>query len=250
MKIIYTTFAFLFGTILGSFYNVVIYRLPKRVSITQGTSYCPRCKHRIMPFELVPIISYLFLRGKCAHCQSHISLRYPMIELLTGIVFAISFLSFGMTLQFVMAAIIASLCIIIAMIDLDTMEIPDRFHIFFIIMALIQMIWISDLPILDHFFGFIIISLPLYLIALLTGGIGGGDIKLMASAGLLLGYQASIVAFFIAAIIGGAVGMSLVITKSKDSKSLIAFGPFLCIGIFLSYLFGMQLFQWYITLFI
>jgi leader peptidase (prepilin peptidase)/N-methyltransferase len=243
-------YAFILGTILGSFYNVIIYRLPKNISIAHGTSKCPHCEHRIMPIELIPIVSYIFLKGRCAHCNAPISIRYPIIEALTGLSFMLSFHVFQLTPQSLLAMAIASLCIIIAMIDIDTMEIMDRFHVLIFFLAIINILFLSPLPILDHIIGFFIISILLYIIALLTNGIGGGDIKLVAVTGLLLGYQAMLVAFFIAAVFGGIVGVYLLYSRQKDRKSLIAFGPYLCLGIFIAYLYGNSIFQWYISLFI
>lgn len=250
MNILYAMFSFIFGLIFGSFYNVIIYRVPKGISISRGTSMCPSCQHQIMPHELIPIISYIFLKGRCSHCHSKISIRYPIIELITGILFLISFLVFGFSLQTIVSMVVASLCVIITMIDIDTMEILDRFHFIFIMLAIIHISLVSSLPLTDHIIGAFIISVPLYLLALSTGGIGGGDIKLMASAGLLLGYQASIVAFFLAAVTGGCVAILFIISKLKDRKSLMAFGPYLCIGIFIAYLFGLNIFKWYLSLFI
>ncbi len=247
MDTLFSITFFIFGTILGSFYNVIIYRLPKKISFVSGTSFCPHCNHRIMPIDLIPMFSYLFLGGKCRHCKSSISPRYPVIEALTGVIFVLSYLQFGFTLATFVAIILGSLCIVIAMIDIDTMEILDRFHIFILILAIVQILFISDLPIIDHIIGFFIISIPFYIIALLTNGLGGGDIKLVAVSGLLLGYKAMLVAFFIAAVLGGSVAITLLLTKQQERKSLIAFGPYLCIGIFIGYLVGNQLFEWYLN---
>lgn len=249
MEMILSMFVFALGSIFGSFYNVVIYRLPRKLSITKGTSMCPVCHHRVLPQQLIPIISFIFLRGKCAHCQSSISLRYPLIEILTGVMFLLAFQRFGLTSTTLMAIAIASLCIIIAMIDIDTMEILDRFHVFIALLAIIQILELSSLPISSHLLGFFIISVPLYIIAIVTNGIGGGDIKLMAVSGLLLGFEATLVAFFIAAIVGGSVAVVLLLTKQTHMKSLIAFGPYLCIGIYIAYLYGIDLFNWYMHLF-
>lgn len=249
MEMILYAFVFAFGTILGSFYNVVIYRLPRKLSIVKGTSMCPTCQHRVHPQDLVPILSFIFLRGKCAHCHAPISWRYPMIELLTGALFLIAFQRFGFTTATLVAFALASLCVIIAMIDIDTMEILDRFHIFIAILAFIQIFAISSLSLSSHLLGFIIISVPLYIIAVITNGIGGGDIKLMAVSGLLLGFEATLVAFFIAALLGGSVAIVLLLTKQTHMKSLIAFGPYLCIGIFFAYCYGIEVFNWYIRLF-
>jgi leader peptidase (prepilin peptidase)/N-methyltransferase len=142
--------------------------------------------------------------------------------------------------------LLTSSLIIVGMIDIDTMEIYDRFQIFILILALANL-FITPLPFLDHLMGFFIISVPFYIIAYITGGIGGGDIKLIAIAGLLLGYKATLVAFFIASIIGGSVAIYLLLTKQKDRKSLIAFGPYLCIGIYFAYLYGNELLSWYLN---
>lgn len=250
MDILLSIFVFILGTIFGSFYNVIIYRLPKKISFVSGTSFCPTCNTRIMPIDLIPVVSYLFLGGKCRHCKASISLRYPLIEVLTGIIFTLSYLRFDFTLQTLLAIILGSLCIIIAMIDIDTMEILDRFHVFIFALAIIHIFFFSDLLLLDHIIGFFIISVFFYIIAIITNGMGGGDIKLVAVSGLLLGYQSMLVGFFIAAITGGLVAIALLLLKAQDRKSLIAFGPFLCIGIFIAYLYGQQLFSWYINLFI
>lgn len=250
MDILLSIFVFILGTIFGSFYNVIIYRLPKKISFVSGTSFCPSCNTRIMPIDLIPVVSYLFLGGKCRHCKASISMRYPLIEVLTGIIFTLSYLRFDFSFQTLLAMILGSLCIIIAMIDIDTMEILDRFHVFIFALAIIHIIFFSELPLLDHIIGFFIISVFFYIIAIITNGMGGGDIKLVAVSGLLLGYQSMLVGFFIAAITGGLIAIALLLLKAQDRKSLIAFGPFLCIGIFIAYLYGQQLFSWYINLFI
>jgi leader peptidase (prepilin peptidase) / N-methyltransferase len=249
MEIVLNVYVFALGAILGSFYNVVIYRLPRKLSISHGTSFCPQCKHRIMPLELIPIVSFLFLKGKCAHCHTPISIRYPLIEFITGVAFLLSYLRFGLSYSTLIAMALASICIIVTMIDIDTMEIYDRFNIMILVLALITILWLSPLGLIDHFFGFFIISVPLYIIAIITNGIGGGDIKLIAVAGLLLGYQATLVAFFIGVILGGMVAVYLLVTKQTQMKSLIAFGPYLCIGIFIAFLYGLEIINWYLFLF-
>lgn len=246
---LYFTFVFFFlGTIFGSFLNVVIYRIPRNESIVHGRSHCPNCNHVLSPLELIPIISYLFLNAKCKECKTSISIRYPLIELLTGILFVISYNTFGISLQLILANALSLVLISITMIDIDTMEIKDRFQIILLLLAFINL-FISPYPILDHLIGFFIISILFYIIAVLTDGMGGGDIKLIAIGGFLLGYKATLVAFFIASVTGSILALYLLIFKKSNRKAQIAFGPFLCIGIYIAYHFAEPIIQYYISLF-
>jgi len=247
MELYYTIMFFILGTIFGSFLNVVIYRLPKKESIVYGRSHCTNCNHIISPSELIPLVSYALLGGKCKSCKTPISLRYPLIESLTGLLFVLSFLHFGITIDLVIALPLTLLLIVIAMIDIDTMEIYDRFQILLFILA-ISNILLSPLPIMDHLIGFFIISFPFYIIALLTNGMGGGDIKLIAIGGLFLGYQATLVAFFVASLLGSIYAIYLMLIKKSSRKTQFAFGPFLCIGIITAYYFSNFIIQAYINL--
>lgn len=238
---------FVLGTFFGSFFNVVIYRLPIKKSIVVGSSSCPNCDTPIKPYDLIPVFSYMFLLGRCRHCKHKISIRYPLIELLTGVLYALVYVQFGFSTSFWIGIVLMSVLVIIAMIDIDTMEIYDTFHIIILVLAIINL-FTSDLHPMNFIIGFFIISIPFFILAYLTGGIGGGDIKLIAVAGLLLGYGPTIVAFLIASISGGIFAVVLLLLKVETRKSLIAFGPFLCVGIAIAYLYGPQLIQWYIAL--
>lgn len=248
MLILEVIFFFILGTIFGSFYNVVIYRLPRKESIVVGSSHCTNCNTPIKPYDLIPILSYVLLQGKCRQCKHPISSRYASIELLTGITFALTYMRFNFSYETLVGLLLSSILIIIAMIDIDTLEIYDRFQVFLLVLAIPYILWISPYHFITHIIGFFIISVPFYIIALITNGIGGGDIKLIAMAGLLLGWQNTLVTFLLSSILGGIVAIILVATKQQDRKSLIAFGPYLCIGIFISYLYGPQLIKWYINL--
>lgn len=245
---IYALYLFLIGTIFGSFFNVVIHRLPLNKTIIYGTSSCPNCNNRIKPYDLVPLISYLVLKGKCRNCSSPISIRYPIIEAVTGLSYMLVFLRYELSSYFFIGVSLASILIIITMIDIDTMEIYDRFHVLIFILAFINL-FISDLSILNHAIGFFIISIPLFILAIITGGIGGGDIKLIAVSGLLLGVANTLVAFFIASVVGGVIAIYLLLFQNKSRKQAIAFGPYLCVGIFASYLYGEHIINWYLNLF-
>ena len=248
MQLYYSFLIFTLGAIFGSFLNVVIYRLPLNESIVHGSSHCTNCQTPIKAYDLVPIISYIILGGKCRKCHHAISLRYPMIELLTAVCFYLMYQINGFTYTMIIGLILTAILIIITMIDIDTMDIYDRFHIMILGLA-ISYLFITPLPIVEHVIGFFTISVLLYVIAYLTGGIGGGDVKLMAVSGLLLGYKASLVAFFVAVVLGGIVAIVLLVTKQKKRGSQMAFGPFLCLGIYFAYLYGNQLFNWYLALF-
>jgi leader peptidase (prepilin peptidase)/N-methyltransferase len=247
----YTYFSiitFLFGCIIGSFLNVCIYRIPHHESIVVGSSHCPTCSTPIKPYDLIPILSFVMLGGKCRTCKAKISYRYPLVELLTGCLFLGVFLIYGYTLTTLIGFVFSAVLVIIALIDMDTMEIPDVFHFIILGLAIISILIIKG-NLLDHLIGGLIISLPFFLIAYLTQGLGGGDIKLVAVSGLLLGIQPVVVGSLIGIILGGIFASFLLIAKKKGAKAMMPFGPFLCIGLYIAFLFGTSIFQWYFSLF-
>ena len=151
---------FIFGAIFGSFFNVVIYRLPKKESIVHGSSHCPKCMVSITPYDLIPILSYLFLKGKCRQCKEPISWRYPLIEFITALSFVLVYLQYGYSYFTIIGILLASILIIVTMTDIDTMEIYDRFQIMILTLAF-GMLLISPLPLLDHLIGFFVISVQI-----------------------------------------------------------------------------------------
>lgn len=238
---------FIFGAIIGSFLNVCIIRIPKQESIVTGGSHCTSCQAPVKPYDNIPILSYLILRGKCRQCKASFSPRYALIEALTGGIYVINYLSLGLTSALVVNLIFSSILIIIAFIDLDTMIINDRFQIIILALSIIWHIINQSSPI-NQISGALIVSIPLFIIAIVTGGIGGGDVKLMFVAGLYLGFSNTLVAFFIAAITGGIYALYLLGANKAGRKSEIPFGPFLCLGLLMSSLYGQQLFDWYLSL--
>ena len=237
MQIYYSITLFLLGTILGSFLNVVILRLPKHETLVHGRSHCTQCNHQLNALELVPLLSYIFLGGKCSSCKQSISLRYPLIEAITGISFVLSYLRFGFSIPFGIAIALNMLLITIAGIDFDTLEIYDRFQVLLLILAIIAM-FTSGRPIFEHLIGFFIIGVPLAILVILTNGMGGGDVKLMAIAGLLLGYKGVLVANLVGTVLGSIYAIYLLVIKKASRKDQIAFGPYLCMGIFIAYHFA------------
>lgn len=241
---------FIYGASIGSFLNVLIYRIPLGISISKGRSYCPNCKTKIKNYDLIPILSYIILKGKCRNCGNRISLRYPMVELFTGIIALLSFCKLGLTFEAMTIFLIASILITIALIDIDTMTIPDRLTVSIIPLAIILSFFQNDVTIFERIIGFFIISLPMIALnKFIEDSFGGGDIKLIAVCGLMLGWKNILLASFIAILISGIYASYLLISKKSKKGTHIAFGPYLCIGIYTSLLYGDELISWYLSLF-
>lgn len=236
MNTIYLIMFFILGTIFGSFYTVVGYRLCKNESIVLPRSHCTNCNHKLSPIELIPILSYIFQKGKCKNCKQKISIFYPLIELFTGILFAISFYSFNFTLDLVLCLLVSSMFVIIIITDLNYYIIPDEINIFFGIAIIIVNIFkyglIGSLKYILYGFSMFIF---MYLLMLLGNKIfkeeslGGGDIKLLFVLGMTMPIVLSFIGVAFASFI--ALPVSLIILYKKNDK-IIPFGPFL-VGAFL-----------------
>ncbi len=232
-------FFLLVGATVGSFLNVLIWRLPRKMNFVTGRSICPICGTQIKDYDLIPILSYLLLRAKCRQCRAPISPRYPLVELLTGGLFVLCFLRFGLGGELIVALCAASILVAVAFIDHDTMEIPNGLVIALGVPAVASLFLTPEVGLLSRLLGFFAISLPLFLLAFfIQGAFGGGDIKLMAVAGALLGLPGVLCAFFLALVTGGLWGAWLLGTKRAKKGAHIPFGPHLCFGIFVSLLYG------------
>lgn len=251
LYIILYVLVFLFGSVIGSFLNVLIYRLPQNKSFTKGRSFCPDCRQQLKAIDLVPLFSYLFLRGKCRYCQAKISPRYPLVEALGGILAVVSLAVYGLSLTSIASfALIAGL-IAISFIDWDTLEIPNGLVIYLFIPALALVFLLPDVSLLSHGIGFFAVSLPLFILAnIIKGSFGGGDIKMMAACGLALGWQLSLVALFIAFIGGGIHALYMLRSRKGGAKTQFAFGPYLALGVTASLLFGSHILSWYMGFFV
>ena len=240
LEIFYGIMIFIFGLVLGSFYNVVGYRLPNNMSIAFPASHCTNCNHKLKFYELIPVISYIFLRGKCIKCKERISIFYPFFELLTGILFLISYLVFGINIKLVISLIFVSILIIITISDIKYYIIPDEVIIVGAILLIITFIINSIVNNISIFDGVIIKIINgllsffgLYLFKLFGDymfkkeSLGGGDIKLMFIIGLVLGFDMSIVTLFLSAFI--ALPLS-VIGLIKNDNNELPFGPYLSIA--------------------
>ncbi len=231
MQIIYIISFFIFGTIMGSFYNVVGLRLSTGESIVYPPSHCTKCKRELGFFELIPIVSYIFLKGKCKGCNEKISIFYPLIELLTGILFAISYFIFGFTYELGLALSLSSLLSIVMVSDLNYYIIPDQVNIFFaIVIFIINILNYGIVEALKYgLYGLIMFGF-MYLVMLIGNmlfkqeSLGGGDIKLLFVLGMCVPLLMSFFGLLFATILALPAALYLLI-KSKDKA--LPFGPFL-----------------------
>lgn len=190
------SYYFIVGIVIGSFLNVIIYRLPKKESIVKGASHCTTCGQKIKRYDLIPVLSYFILRGRCRSCKARFSSRYAFVEFATGLLFALCAIKFGYSYHTLLYTTFCCLLVVMAFIDFDTMEIPDRIHIAIGVTGIV-LLFIPDMPAYERLIGFFVVSVVLLIAALLSkGGIGGGDIKLMAVSGLVLGWKNVVIGFF------------------------------------------------------
>lgn len=256
---------FMMGACIGSFYNVITMRVPIKESFTKGRSHCPKCGHTLSALDLIPFFSFLFLRGKCRYCKEKISIRYPIMELVGGLSALFCIWKFWFTWDALLAFYLMSVLITLGVIDQQTMEIPDGFHVAILLAGVANFFVGPEVTVVSRIIGFFCISVPMLILATLTGGFGGGDIKLMAAAGFLLGWKAVLCAFMVGIFsalfycIYVLVYATVNIAKKKVStfkegmnaalKSPFAFGPYLSFGIFISYLYSESLISFYLGMF-
>lgn len=252
--LIYAVFVFMFGMVVGSFLNVCICRMPKNESIVSPPSHCPFCSYQISWYDNVPLFSYLFLKGKCRGCGAHISLQYPLVELLNGVLALLLFLRFGATPAGAVLFLFCSALVVITFIDIEHQIIPDEISLPGIVIGFVLSFFLQGHSWLNSLFGILLGGGSLLLVACsyqwLTGkeGMGGGDIKLLAMMGAFLGWKAVPFIIFTGSLVGSIVGISIMLLQKKDSKLAIPFGPYLAFGAILYIFYGKALIQWYLGL--
>lgn len=237
----------LMGIILGSVVNLCIDRLPTEDKVYTPNWKCPHCEHKIGLLEQLPILSYLFLGGKCKACGQRISIRYPIVELVNGLAYFVLYIRFGVSIDTVLYCLCASALLTLGVIDWCTYEIPVAINIFIFILGLIKAI--MDYKHLScYVIGFFAVSTFLLLLYYITkgAGIGGGDVKLMAATGLLLGWKYSLVSLVVGCLLGSVI--HLTIMAIKKGGHMLAFGPYLSMGVFIAMIWGEQLVSWYLSL--
>jgi leader peptidase (prepilin peptidase) / N-methyltransferase len=237
----------IYGLLLGSFFNVVGLRVPLNKSIVSPRSACPTCAHQLRPYELIPVISYLFQKGKCRGCQSRISPIYPFFELLTGILFATAPLMIGWSGELVLALTLISMFIIIVVSDIHYMIIPDKILIWFAGIFLLERIFIPLTPWWNSLLGAVTGFVLLLVIALVSkGGMGFGDVKLYALLGFVLGFKLVLLSFFFSTLLGAVIGGLALLFKIVKRKQPIPFGPFIAAGTLTAYYWGSELIDLYL----
>ncbi|WP_135551049.1 prepilin peptidase [Paenibacillus cymbidii] len=234
----------IFGLLIGSFLNVVAIRVPKRESIAFPPSHCMHCKHRLGPLDLVPVLSWLLLRGRCRYCHGAISPQYPAGEAATALLFAFMAWQIGVSAELLPALLLVSILVAITLSDLRYMIIPDRVLLFGYMAGLLLRVFIHPLPLWNYVAASLIGCALLYAIAwgsvALLGreGMGGGDIKLFAFLGLLLGIKMTLLTLYLACMIGLLYGLTLLATSRFKRGQPIAFGPFIAAAAILAYGWG------------
>lgn len=253
MKLFITIWFFLLGSAVGSFLNVIIYRLPRRESIVFPPSHCPSCGHKLSSKDLIPILSYVLLKGRCRYCGSKISPRYLLVELISGFYFALIFYFFDFSFTTFKFLVFFSLLLPVFFIDLEHMIIPDVISIPGTITGLILSLFNGDLKqsILGSVFygGILLLIYLLALMILKEEGMGQGDIKLGFMLGSFLGFKLSVLALFLSYFIGGLFSLVLIGIKRSSLKYAIPFGPFLILGSFISLFWGDLILRLYFSLF-
>lgn len=241
------------GLVVGSFLNVCIYRLPRDMSIVKPRSKCTNCDHQIRAWENIPIISYILLGGKCSNCKTKISIRYPLVEALTALIYFVIYFYYGLTIETLLLLILFSIMIVLTFIDIDFQLLPNNLLIIALIPILIFVYLQYSESLLNHLIGGIVMFTTFLFIGYIgklaykVDSMGMGDVKYAAMIGLFLGWKLGILAFVIS-FFSAAILIAVISIKRKiDRKQRLAFGPFLSLGCFVAFFWGSEIINWYMA---
>jgi len=247
----------LVGLAIGSFLNVLIYRLPREKKFVFGRSCCPSCQEPIKFYDNIPVLSYLILAGKCRSCNTKISVRYPLVEILNGSAYLFFFFQYGVTFDFLIFGFLASALIVIFFVDIDFQIIPDLITLPGMVLGLAVSFLPGGIGIADSLVGLVVGGGVLYLIAILGDwlfkkeSMGGGDIKMTAMLGAFLGWQKVVLIFFAGAFIGLFVSIiMMIVSKNVRSTRVIPFGPFLATAAMIAIIYGDSIISFYLNNFL
>lgn len=242
----------IFGLIVGSFSNVCIYRIPRNESIIYPASHCPNCRNGILAKDNIPLLSYILLKGRCPNCGSRISIKYPVVEFLTGLVYVIIYQIYGVSVQSLIYIILSSALIIIAFIDLDEQVIPEVISLPGIVVGLILSFFVHHISFVNSALG-IVLGGGIILVIRLAGSLifkkesmGIGDIELAAMIGAFLGWRYITISLFLGFFLGALTGIFLILSKIKSREDAVPFGPFIILGSFITLLWGEKILSWYV----
>ncbi|MCQ2523521.1 MAG: prepilin peptidase [Lachnospiraceae bacterium] len=239
--------SFVYGIVIGSFLNVCIYRIPKKENIVVVRSHCMECGYTLKWFDLIPLFSYIFLKGRCRKCGTKLSVQYPLIEALNGVLYVVVFIVKGAKVESLLYCLLFSALLALSVIDFRTYEIPVGFNYFIAALGIINL-FLNYTNWADYLIGLGSVSGFLLILYFATKGraIGGGDIKLMAACGLLLGWKLVIFAFCAGCVIGAIV--HVIRMKVSKADKVLAMGPYLSIGVGVAALWGDTLLKWYLSM--
>ena len=245
VNIILYLITFLFGIVIGSFLNVCIYRIPKKEDIVRTRSHCMSCGYQLKWYDMFPVISYVALGGRCRKCKVRLSVQYPLIEALNGVAYVLVLLVKGVSVESLLYCLLFSALLVLSIIDFRTYEIPLGINLFILALGLVRLIadftnWT------EYLIGLVAVSAVLAILYYATKGraIGGGDVKLMAACGLLLGWKLIILAFLLGCILGSVI--HVIRMKVSGESRVLAMGPYLSMGVFIAAMWGDQMLQWYL----
>ncbi|MFW5984952.1 MAG: prepilin peptidase [Halanaerobiaceae bacterium] len=240
---------FITGLIIGSFLNVVIYRLPRNESIVFPASHCPECGTRLRVPDLVPVVSFLIYRGRCRYCRSRISRQYLAVELSTGILLLLLFINYDFTAVFFVYSLLSCLLLVCSVIDLQEMIIPNKITYPGIVLGLSLTLLTGHQTLVSSLLGIIIPGGLLFLIAVFyQKGLGFGDVKLIAMIGAFAGWLSALVGLFLGSLMGTIFCLPFILTGSLDRKTRIPFGPLISLGAVMMLIWGEYIINIYLGL--
>jgi len=249
-NMIITAVVFVIGLVIGSFSNVCIYRVPRNESLISPGSHCPQCNKPIQFYDNIPVISYMILQGKCRYCSKQIPFQYPLVELLTGLLYISFYLFFGLQLVTFVYMLLGTVLIIITFIDLKEKIIPDILSYPFMIIGFLFSFFREDLTPMNSFLGILAGGGSLLLVAVAgtylfkKEAMGGGDVKLAAMIGAFLGWQLTLLSLFFGFFLGAIIGI-IILVLSKGKSEIVPFGPFIALGTIITIFWGENIINWY-----
>jgi leader peptidase (prepilin peptidase)/N-methyltransferase len=247
-NVIVLVYIFVVALCIGSFLNVCIYRIPKEESIANPPSHCGSCGTTLKAIDLIPVFSYLSLRGRCRYCKQKISIRYPLVELTTALLVTAVYLQYGLSFDFLKYSILVVMLILIGMIDFDTTDIYFKTTFTGSILGIAFLLYgyYLGFGVKQFILGAAVGGAAIAAVILLTKGMGWGDAEICFMSGLFLGFKLTLFMLFISIVLGGFIGLMLIVFKIKSRKDYIPFGPFIALGAIFTVFFGDKVIQWYL----